>query len=608
VDLLDLPPRNLLFTGKGGVGKTSVACATALTLAARGRRVLLVSTDPASNLDEVLATPLGPTPRAVADAPGLAAANLDPEAAARAYRERVVGPYRGLLPASALASIEEQLAGACTVEIAAFDEFAKLLGDPETTDSYDHVVFDTAPTGHTLRLLELPAAWSGFLADNVGGTSCLGPLAGLTAQAALYTAARAALADPTRTAVVLVTRAEPAALREAERTRGELAGLGIAPQALIVNGVFRATDPTDPIALALEAAGRAALAAAPPALAALPRRVLPLLPFGLVGLPALRRLLAADVADTADPAAITDVADTAAITDADAPTLAPSDAPPLDALFDDLAADGHGVIMTMGKGGVGKTTIAVAIARALVERGHPVHLTTTDPAAHVAEALGASVAGLTVSRIDPAAETAAYAAEIMATAGAGLDDGGRALLAEDLRSPCTEEIAVFRAFARAVDGGDRGFVVIDTAPTGHTLLLLDAALAYHREVARTTGEVPPEVRRLLPRLRDPAFTKILLVTLAEATPVHEAAALARDLARAEIRPFAWIINQSLAPLAVRDPVLRRRRAAEAPFHAEVAAAAPRRAVVPWRAPIMPSQPPIAAAQPPATAAPTATRS
>jgi arsenite-transporting ATPase len=457
------------------------------------------------------------------------------------------------------------------VEIAAFDEFSKLLGDARATADFDHVVFDTAPTGHTLRLLELPAAWTGFLEANVGGTSCLGPLAGLKAQQALYDGSRRALVDASRTALVLVSRAERSALGEAERTRRELTALGVERLELVVNGIFRASDRSDLIAVAMERRGTAALDAIPAGLRALARTDLPLLPLGLVGMTALRRLFATP------PARWVEVE----------PVLAEAPAPNTRSLVQLLPAleeSGHGVIMTMGKGGVGKTNVAVNVAVELARRGHQVHLTTTDPAAHVVETLGGSVDGIRVSRIDPESETRAYSEEVLRTAGANLDAAGRALLEEDLRSPCTEEIAVFRAFARIVDEGEHGFVVIDTAPTGHTLLLLDAAESYHREVSRTAGAAPEEVRRLLPRLRDPAFTKILLVTLAEATPVHEAAALQRDLLRADIRPFAWVINQSLLPLAVTDPVLVRRRANEARFHAEVNGLAPRVAVVPWATP------------------------
>ncbi len=569
MDFLERAPRHLFFTGKGGVGKTSVACATAIALAERGRRVLLVSTDPASNLDEVLETKLGASPEPIAGAPRLFALNIDPEAAALAYRERMVGPYRGVLPDAAVRSIEEQLSGACTVEIAAFDEFSKLLGDETATRDFDHVVFDTAPTGHTLRLLEVPAAWTGFLEANVGGTSCLGRLAGLKAQQGLYDASRAELTDAKRTALVLVARAELSTLVEAERTRGELAALGVMRQELVINGIFRAQDANDPVAVAMQRRGERALDSLPAGLRAMPRTELPLLPFGLVGMEALRTLFATRSGDAVKVGVL-------------APPVSSSPAlPSLASLIPLLEEGGRGVIMTMGKGGVGKTTVAVSIAVALARRGHQVHLTTTDPAAHVAAALGASVDGVRVSRIDPIAETRAYSDEIMRTAGANLDVAGRALLEEDLRSPCTEEIAVFRAFARVVDEGEHGFVVIDTAPTGHTLLLLDAAESYHREVLRTAGHAPEEVRRLLPRLRDPAFTKILLVTLPEATPVHEAAQLQRDLARAEIRPFGWIVNQSLVPLAVSDPILVRRRANEARFHAEVRSLASRVALVAW---------------------------
>ena len=550
--------RILFFTGKGGVGKTSSACATAIELADAGRRVLLVSTDPASNLDEVLGVTLSSTPTAVPGVPGLSALNIDPMRAAEAYRERVVGPYRGVLPEAAVASIEEQLSGACTVEIAAFDEFSKLLGDPGTTRDFDHVIFDTAPTGHTLRLLELPAAWSTFIDANVGGTSCLGPLSGLQAQQALYAASHAALRDGNTTTLVLVARPEEPSLREAERTRAELATLGMQHVQLILNGLFTASDRSDPIAVSMDARARHAVDSMPEGLRVLPRTEIPLLPFGLVGIDALRRMRADGLNE-------------------------PMEDESLDALVTDIARFGSGVVMTMGKGGVGKTTIAVRVATQLARGGARVLLTTTDPAAHVEAAATERPATLQVTRIDPAVETRRYTEEVLATAGDGLDAQGRALLEEDLRSPCTEEIAVFRAFAEAVAHGEEQFVVIDTAPTGHTLLLLDAAEAYHREVLRKSSGTPEAVQRLLPRLRDPRFTHVLLVTLPEATPIHEAMQLERDLARADIHPYAWVVNQCLSPLSVTDPVLRARRRQEATHLAEVARHAGRLVIEPWHA-------------------------
>lgn len=569
MQLLGNVTRNLLFTGKGGVGKTSVACATAIALADGGKQVLLVSTDPASNLDEVLGVTLGMRPTPVPTVVGLFAMNVDPEEAAKEYRERVVAPYRSLLPDSAVKSIEEQLSGACTVEIAAFDEFAKLLGEPATTSCFDHIIFDTAPTGHTLRLLQLPAAWANFIDSSVGGTSCLGPLAGLQAQRSLYENTLRALANPALTTVYLVSRPEESALAEAERTRHELHALGMGNHRLILNGIFSASGEDDHVASALEERGRSALQSMPEGLRGLQRIEIPLVARSLIGVHALRSLTATQANGNNEQRL-----------SRDKPEL-PSD---LVELLTDLAARGSGVIMTMGKGGVGKTTIASQIAVSLASMGHSVHLTTTDPAAHVRMAVRVSIPNLRVSRIDPVAETAGYTAEVMANAGRDLDDKGRALLEEDLRSPCTEEIAVFRAFARCVDEGNYGFVVIDTAPTGHTLLLLDAAEAYHRDVVRNLSYIPDSVRRLLPQLRNPSFTRILIVTLPEATPVHEAARLQDDLRRAGITPYAWVINQSLAATETSDPVLTERAALEHRYIAEVQdKLAQRVALIPWLA-------------------------
>jgi arsenite-transporting ATPase len=573
---LEPTTRNLFFTGKGGVGKTSVACAAAVRLADAGKRVLLVSTDPASNLDEVLGTPLGHHPTVVPSVPGLSAMNLDPEKSAAEYRERMVGPYRSLLPAAAVASMEEQFSGSCTLEIAAFDEFSRLLGDASATSEFDHVIFDTAPTGHTLRLLTLPSAWAGFMEKNTTGTSCLGPLAGLQAQQKLYQDTVKALGDPKVTTLVLVARAEGPALREAARTSNELAGLGVKNQHLVVNGVFQATDLTDPYALAMQKRGETAMAAIPKELEDLPRTIIPLSGGGVLGVEALRSLGLPPRTSSPDAKSVA----SAETTEPKLLTLPPL----LGELIEHLAEKKHGVILAMGKGGVGKTTVAAAVAVALAERGFTVHLSTTDPAAHIAAAVaGETLANLSVSRIDPVAETAKYSAEVMRNAGGGLDEQGKSLLAEDLRSPCTEEIAVFRAFADAVAQGGDGFVVLDTAPTGHTVLLLDSALAYHREVTRQSNQMPEAVEQLLPRLRDPDYTRVLIVTLPEATPVHEAAALQRDLRRAEIEPYAWVINQCLSPLTILDPLLQERKMHEEPYIREVMEKQSHRTVlIPWQ--------------------------
>lgn len=565
---LESPTRFLLFTGKGGVGKTSLACASAVALADRGARVLLVSTDPASNLDEVLGVCLSGEPREVPAVPRLHAFNIDPETSAKAYRERVVGPYRTLLPDAAVAQMEEQLSGACTVEIAAFDKFARLLADSGAA-AYDHVILDTAPTGHTLRLLALPSAWEGFLATNQTGTTCIGPLSALGGPRALYASAVAALEDSGLATVVLVTRPETSAIAEAERTSAELHALRITGQRLVVNGVFRPSASGDPLASAYAAQSARALEALPESLRAFPHDEVPLVGHELVGVEALRSF-ASGVPPASVPGASAST------------SLPPLPGQGLSSLVDELVAAGHGLVMVMGKGGVGKTTVAAAVAVELARRGRKVHLTTTDPAAHVLATVGDGLDGLRVSRIDPVAATDAYVAHVLETSGAGLDADARALLEEDLRSPCTQEIAVFQAFSRTVAEAKRGFVVLDTAPTGHTLLLLDATGSYHRDVMRTAAKGPGRVVTPLMRLQDPAYTKVLVVALPETTPVQEAERLQADLRRAGIEPWAWVLNRSLAAAAPTDPVLSARAALETAHVERVRSdLSPRVTVLPW---------------------------
>ncbi|VVO25936.1 arsenical pump-driving ATPase [Pseudomonas fluorescens] len=575
IKLLDQPTKYLFFTGKGGVGKTSVSTAVSIALADAGKKVLLVSTDAASNLDEMLGVELSNQPVAVPDVPGMFVLNIDPGTAAIDYRSRVVEQMGPQASDQDIALVREQLSGACTTEIATFDEFSHLLSQGGA--DYDHVVFDTAPTGHTLRLLSLPKAWSGFLKGNDRGASCLGPHSGLKMQEQLFNQALTALNNPALTTVVLVARPDKGALGEAARSSDELRELGLENQRLVVNAVFNRSNLNDPIAAAIEAIGQQALDEMPASLRQLAVDYIPLKAVDSVGLPALRGLLAPELTRPTNTF-----------------THEPSrlEHHKLSELVAELANDERGLILVMGKGGVGKTTIAAAIALGLVQHGKSVHLSTTDPAAHLTMTLNADVKGLSVGRIDPKVETQKYVDKIVASRASTLTEDEIALLVEDLRSPCTEEVAVFHAFSRVVSQARTSFVVLDTAPTGHSLLLMDATGAYHRQMVREfKGQASDHIVTPLMRLQDADYTKILLVTLPEATPVSQAAALQDDLRRASIEPFAWVVNKSLLATDTTDPLLRARldseqkqmtRVADQTRHAVI--------VVPWTA-----EPPVGVA-------------
>ena len=531
----------LFYTGKGGVGKTSVACATAVSLADSEKKVLLISTDPASNLQDVFSMELTNRGTPIPGVPNLAVANLDPIKAAAEYREGVIAPYRGKLPASVIANMEEQLSGSCTIEIAAFNEFSAFITNDVVQREYNHIIFDTAPTGHTLRMLQLPSAWSNFISESTHGASCLGQLSGLESKKAIYKQAVETLTDGNLTTLILVTRSETAPFKEAERASGELSALGINNQMLVINGVL--TEHSDALSTSLYEKQQAALVAMSEDLREFPRYMVPLRAYNVTGLANVRALLHTDHV-------------TAPIQ-----TLKAAHIPTLNDVIDDLAAEGKRVIFTMGKGGVGKTTVAAAVALGLAKRGKKVHLTTTDPAAHLKFVLD-ETSGVSLSHIDEAEELKKYQNGVLSKAYAsGMSDEDIAYIEEDLRSPCTQEIAVFRAFAEIVERADDQVIVIDTAPTGHTLLLLESTQSYHHEIQRTKGEIPESVARLLPRLKSDE-TEVLIVTLPEATPVYEALRLEDDLKRAGIAAKWWIVNQSLYGTNTTNPMLAAKAVSE----------------------------------------------
>lgn len=571
-EFLNKVPKFLFFTGKGGVGKTSMACATAVGLAEKGKKILLISTDPASNLDEVLETKLNSKPVQVNGVPNLYAMNINPIEAAGEYRERMVGPYRGILPDATIKQMEEQLSGACTVEIAGFSEFSKFVGDESVVKDYDHVVLDTAPTGHTLRLLNLPSAWNDFIESNKTGSSCLGPVSGLSEQKILFENVVEALKNPERTLLVLVSRAETMSFNEANRASLELRELGLSNQHLIINGLF-ATTSDDQIAGAFAEKSGVAIKNMPQELKELPKTEVLFRPAGVMGIEGLKDVCCRHF----NPNIVVNKEYLEAKSKETFKKLMP-----WPDLLNQLEADGNGVIMTMGKGGVGKTSMAAMIATQLAQKGHSVLLSTTDPAAHLTQAIKEDIPNLQIERIDPKIVTETYVCSVISKNAGKLSLEDMALLEEELRSPCIEEIAVFQAFAKTVAKGENQFIVLDTAPTGHTLLLLDSTEAYHREVAKSADDLPSEVKELLPRIRDPKFTKVLIVALPEATPTHEAKALQEDLRRANIEPYAWVINRSFAASGTNEPILISKGLFELKYIEEITNTLSKRTVLsPW---------------------------
>lgn len=525
----------LFFTGKGGVGKTSTACATAVTLADNGKKVLLISTDPASNLQDVFNTELNNKGISIKEVPNLIVANIDPEQAAQEYKESVVAPYRGKLPEVVIKNMEEQLSGSCTVEIAAFNEFSAFITDEKTEKEYDCIIFDTAPTGHTLRLMQLPSAWSNFISESTHGASCLGQLSGLENKKEVYKQAVETLSNKDLTTLILVSRPEKEPLKEAERASQELQDLGVNNQILIINGILQNYD--DIVSQSLHKKQQEALKSMPIGLKNFVTYEIPLRAYNITGIDNVRTFLRQDNNEISNE------------------KINSNHIPKLKNVIDDLYSSGKKVIFTMGKGGVGKTTIAAAIALGMAQKGVKVHLTTTDPAAHIKFVIEESN-DITISRIDEEAELAKYKEEVLTKARETMGEDDIAYVEEDLRSPCTQEIAVFRAFAQIVERAKNEVVVIDTAPTGHTLLLLDSTQSYHREISRLQSDIPESVRNLLPRLRNANETEVLIITLAETTPVYEAMRLESDLKRAGINSKWWIINASLYATATTNKTLK----------------------------------------------------
>lgn len=555
----------IFFSGKGGVGKTTMACATALHYAGQGRKTLLVSTDPASNIADVLEQPIGYAIVPVAGAENLWATEIDPDQAAEEYKARLLDPYRAFMPKDILASLEEQLSGPCTVEVAAFDRFIDFMD----ADEYEVVVFDTAPTGHTLRLLALSVDWSKYIevAAQGSGQTCLGPVQAIQGAKDKYDQATALLKDPAETQFVFVMRPDALSVYETLRAAGELAGQGILPGRLIANGVLPAEAGSDGDVEVRRAEQEARIAEAQIGLSLEAQRVR-LRPEEVKGIPALRAL-AEELYEGARPPLLS--ADETLTSEANLPS------PDLERLLIPSFGRTKAFFFT-GKGGVGKTTVSCVFALELARRGYKTLLVTTDPAAHLGRVLDVPVGAephpvadnLTAVHIDQVKAFEEYKARVLEEAASIVSEDMLKVTAEELDSPCTEEMAAFDKFARYFEDESYDFIVLDTAPTGHTLRLLDLPFQYAQQTALAAagaqeGASPHRAasarfQKLIARLRDPSLTTFAFVFYPEATPILESYRAFVDLKAAGIGAQFVVANMVLSAAQANGPFMRRRRA------------------------------------------------
>ena len=573
------------FSGKGGVGKTSMACTTAVYHADAGQRTLIVTTDPASNLSDVFAQPIGHAITPIAGVPNLFAMELDADQATAEYIDHAMAPIRAAFPPQIVAVMEEQMSGPCTAEVAAFDRFTDFIDVPSDGGGvFDTVIFDTAPTGHTLRLIALPVEWSRNInaAEQGSGQTCIGPAAAIQDAKHKYERAVALMRDPAATTFTFVLQPEATALKETRRAMDELHKLGITSQDLIVNGVIPVEEASNPLFAARRSMQQGYLAQIARELP-LPTQQMPLLAGEITGVTRLRavaRLLFAGEATALVDLVANDV------------WVAPT-TNDLDAILPRLLPDGgRRTLFFAGKGGVGKTVASCLTAVWLAHQGFKTLLLTTDPAAHLGDVLGVPVGdtvarvpgvpNLSATKIDPQAAGAAYKARILADAQArGRSAASIAVMQEELDSPCTEEIAAFDQFIdyAAQDAWD--VIVFDTAPTGHTLRMLELPLDWSQQLdvkvfASVDGAAADDVAKarfagVIAMMRDPRQSTFAFVLYPEATPILEAARAAEELSTLGLRPSLVVANYVLPPEAEATPFGRARRAMQGRYLAELPA-------------------------------------
>jgi arsenite-transporting ATPase len=563
----------IFFSGKGGVGKTTMACATAIHHATEGKKTLIVTTDPASNLADVFEQEIGHRITQIKGISNLWAMEIDPDAATMEYKERIIGPFREIMPDDVIASLEENLSGPCTTEMASFDRFIDFMEG----DEYDVIIFDTAPTGHTIRLLELPVDWSKHIEESAKGSgqTCLGPVQSIQDSKEKYDRATALLKDPERTTFIFVMRPEELSLYETLRASKELETIGIKSGEIIINGILpeevceieffrRKYDSQQKVIQETESAIEK------------PKRYMLLRDNEVKGVSALQGI-GRELFTGEKPSYETE----SILTDYSVPTI---ERPDLDALF--LPAGKTKAIFFTGKGGVGKTSISCITALYIAQKGVKTLLVTTDPAAHIGEVLDVKIGSrpekitdnLFAVMVNQQEAFKEYKEKVLSEARGKYSEDMLATMEEELNSPCTEEMAAFDKFIQYIEGRDYEVVVFDTAPTGHTLRLLDLPFDYAKQVEMMSSAAESienketaqhRFRDIISTLRDKDMTVFSLVLYPESTPIMESYRAMLDLKEAGIETQLVIANMVLPEKVCSNNFFKNRRQMQLKYLQEI---------------------------------------
>ena len=522
----------IFFSGKGGVGKTSMACTTAVHYADDGKKTLIVTTDPAANLSDVFEQNIGHQVTKIEGLDNLYAMEIDPDKASEEYKARSLEPMRDLFDDEMLKIADEQLSGPCTVEMASFDKFIDFMED----ESYDIIVFDTAPTGHTIRLLELPVDWSKHIEESSKGSgqTCLGPVALIQDSKKKYDDAVLKLRDTKKTDFIFVLQPEQTSIEETIRSSNELNGIGILTTKLIVNGFIPEDEAVNPFFKARYDMQRQYLKKINETFSGVPVKTMELFDAELKGIEMFRKSAEKLFEDSSDKKSV-------------------------EKLIYPYKGERKNIFFA-GKGGVGKTTMACITAVKASNAGYKTLLLTTDPAAHIGSVLDRPVTdevtkiteNLYAVKIDQKKATEEYKKSILQDAKGSFDENTIRAMQEELNSPCTEEMAAFQKFIEYASGDEFEVIVYDTAPTGHTLRLLELPMDWSKQIQLKAGisaqiseadkEQKQRFDKVIQMLKNDKETTFSFVMYPEKTPIIEAYRASKELEAFGIKTQLVVAN------------------------------------------------------------------